>query len=95
MPEHETSDDNDRVCPYCDARYQVEAEDRKTEWQVLTCYRCGRKYHALDEVTWTHIASADCSLNGEVHEFTSEDGYPPVCAKCGERQTDADEEDVE
>ena len=82
MPEHRTCSDEQRVCPYCDHAYRVEAEDYSEDSRVETCGECGKNYHACDTFSVTHTAEMDCALNGDEHEPSAK--YSQLCAKCGQ-----------
>lgn len=81
-------DDNNMICPYCGSKYQVESEDYSEDPRVEECDECGKKYHAVQSFSVTHISTPDCELNGEshvwepvkirngVHDFCS------ICNKC-------------
>jgi len=77
----ETSDDCNRVCPYCGFKYQVEGEDISEDVREETCDKCGRRYYAWDRISVTHHAMPDCELNGERHEWPPLDKHQN-CVKC-------------
>ena len=79
--DHKRSDGCFRICPYCDEKYQVEAEDYSPESRVEECDSCGKKYLLWDEFDVTHYAHRDCQSNGEKHE--PDDEIPTYCNKCG------------
>lgn len=88
--EHEeTFDDNDRICPYCGGRYQVESEDYSEAPRDEECFECGKTYTAYEEFSVTHHAVPDCELNGEQHKWAPASlgggryhDFCKICHKC-------------
>jgi hypothetical protein len=82
----DTSDDQNRICPYCGYSYQPESEDHSPDRRVETCGGCDKRYYAEDEFSVEFKASPDCELNGEPHDWQDvdlRDGRKhPFCAKC-------------
>jgi hypothetical protein len=48
------SDSCDVICPYCDARYQAEAEDFNEKQRDEECQECGKTYILWQEFDVTH-----------------------------------------
>ena len=65
----DTSDDCMMICPYCQHSYQVETEDYSEDDRVEECQECGKKYNCRQSFSVSNMASADCELNGELHEW--------------------------
>ena len=89
----ETSNDCNRICPYCGHYYQVEAEDYDEDAREEACGECGKKYYASDDFSVTHRAVPDCKLNNEEHRWEKPSMYKGNfylhCERCEacERQT--------
>jgi uncharacterized Zn-finger protein len=82
-------DDNDAICPYCGARYQVECEDYSEDSREDECGECGKKYRLSQSFSVTHHTYPDCELNGEHHQFEQmklsngkEADFCTVCNMC-------------
>lgn len=86
----ETYDDANRACPYCGHEYQPESEDYTDEPRAEECDECGKSFYARDDFSVTHIATPDCELNGETHDWQPvqlRDGTRhPFCTTCGKCQ---------
>ena len=67
----ETSDDDNRVCPYCQHSHHIECQDYNEEERVDECEECGKKFHVSEVYSVTHHARPDCELNGEEHIFVN------------------------
>ena len=79
----EQYDDDNTICPYCLASYQVEAEDFSEDPQEIECDECGKKYWLVQQISISHKTTPDCELNGEDHNFIETGGghYCSVCDK--------------
>ena len=55
------------ICPYCEHKYQPEAESYSEDVSEETCGECGKKYTLYQEFSVTHRTSPDCKLNGQAH----------------------------
>ena len=85
-PFDEQSDDSEMICPYCKEAYQPEGEDYDDSGHIAECDDCGKKYHARQDFSVTHIATPDCELNGEEHQYSMHSlgggREHPFCDKC-------------
>jgi hypothetical protein len=83
----DTSGQPMRRCPYCNYAYQPEAEDYSEDQREEECNGCGKHYYAKDVFTVYHVASPDCALNGQPHEWKDIDlrngRTHPFCFQCG------------
>ena len=88
----ETIDSSNRICPYCEEKYQVEAEDYSENPTVEECEYCGKKFHSHDSFSVDHHADPDCELNGENHKWEPvriREGHHDFCSVCDKcRPTD-------
>ena len=82
-------DDNNAICPYCYAKYQVESEDYDEDSHEDECGECGKKYRLAQHFSVTHHTYPDCELNGEQHQFERiqlssgrEADFCTICNKC-------------
>jgi hypothetical protein len=85
----DTVDDCDRICPYCEHKYQPEAEDYSEDTREEDCDECGMKFHAHDSFTVSHHAEPDCVLNDMEHVWGNNESYKgyiyhhcQTCEKC-------------
>lgn len=62
-------DNHDVICPYCDYRYQCEAEDYCEEGTEEECEGCGKIYHRNTDFSVSHTATPDCELNDTRHKW--------------------------
>lgn len=90
MPIYEEKiDDNDAICPYCEHRVHVEAEDYDEDCRQETCESCGKTYWLNENFSVTHTTRPDCGLNGQEHVYeriTFKDGkqadFCTICDDC-------------
>lgn len=85
----EQLDDNEAICPYCQARHHVEAEDYNEDSRAVECDSCGRKYWLTQSFSVTHHAKPDCTLNSQEHLYERVDlkngrqaDFCTVCDHC-------------
>ena len=78
------SDDGEVICPYCQFKYQPEAEDYSEDTREQECSECGKKYHLSQTFSVDHNTKPDCDLNGEQHKFQAVKRYPQYqrCTVC-------------
>ncbi len=80
------ADEDNVICPYCQAGYQPEAEDFSEDTRTEECGNCGKKYHIHQSFTITHHTKPDCALNSEEHDYKPRSlgagRYHDFCAKC-------------
>jgi len=83
-------DDTLVECPYCGETYQPECEDFGEDCREEECNECGKTYLLSESFSVTHIATPDCELNGETHEYEDRSlgggRTHPFCSKCSKCQ---------
>lgn len=90
MSEYEDQmDGSDVICPYCEHRYQKEAEDYSDDVSVEECDECGKKYRQYDSFSVDHHTEPNCNENSEDHIWESHDlrngqkhDFCSVCGQC-------------
>ena len=88
----EQRDYNDRICPYCDEKTYVEAEDYAlNDLEVIECDECdecGKSYKFMSEIIVEHTTTPDCSLNNEEHVYEKpfESASFRRCVKCDKHE---------
>ena len=80
----ENIDSCNRICPYCNYSYQVEAENYSEDERVEECDECHMKFVAFESFTVDHFARPDCSINGLDHKLEKRSGayFCSVCGAC-------------
>ena len=69
------------VCPYCEKKHQIEAEDYSEELEEIEC-DCGKKFYCSQHASISHYSRPDCELNDEEHqykEFKKDVFYCEIC----------------
>ena len=85
----EQSDYNYRICPYCDEKTYVEAEDYAlNDSEEIECEECGKSYKFMSEIMVNHTTTPDCSLNNEEHVYEKpfESASFRMCVKCSKHE---------
>jgi len=57
------------ICPYCQDTCKQEGEEFNEEERIDTCSSCGKKFHHVDEIEYSHHTKPDCTINGVPHKL--------------------------
>ena len=83
MSKYETQMDSYySICPYCEHKEKVEAEDYQESGLPVKCEECGKEYWLQTIISVTHLSKPDCTLNKQDH--ISDVRYPGFCRVCGQ-----------
>lgn len=87
------SDSGEIICPYCQHRFQPEAEDYSEDSREHECSECEKKFWMYQVFSVDHYSKPDCELNGERHKWELVHRHPASqsCVVCDKwRSTPAD-----